>query len=132
MERSDGSNPLKPETVVQNQLDAYNARDIDAFMALWAEDAQYFQHPATLLAAGHDAIRARHAVRFQEPELFGRLVNRIAVGNTVVDHEIVTRNFPEGRGTVEVIATYEVGNDKITKAWFILGEPILDANAAGS
>lgn len=30
----------RPQDVVQQQLDAYNARDIDAFMACWADDAQ--------------------------------------------------------------------------------------------
>ena len=41
----------RPQDVVQQQLDAYNARDIDAFMACWADDAQYYEHPDTLLPA---------------------------------------------------------------------------------
>ncbi|MFX7792940.1 nuclear transport factor 2 family protein, partial [Acinetobacter baumannii] len=84
-------------------LGAYNARDIEAFMAFWHDDAQVFAHPATLLAEGADAIRARHVARFQEPDLFGRLVSRMSVGTMVVDREVVTRNFPEGRGQVDVI-----------------------------
>ena len=53
--------------VVQAQLDAYNARDIAAFMLHWADDAQYFAHPSQLLASGAAEIRERHSVRFQEP-----------------------------------------------------------------
>ena len=34
-----------PVTVVRKQLDAYNARDIEAFMACWADDAEIFEHP---------------------------------------------------------------------------------------
>jgi hypothetical protein len=30
-----------PEEIIQRQLDAYNARDIDSFMANWADDALY-------------------------------------------------------------------------------------------
>jgi ketosteroid isomerase-like protein len=60
--------------IVQRQLDAYNSRDIDAFMAMWADDAQYFEHPSKLLASGAAEIRARHVIRFNEPNLFGRLV----------------------------------------------------------
>jgi hypothetical protein len=115
-----------PAAVAQAQLDAYNTRDIDAFMACWADDAQYFAHPATLLASGVAAIRERHVARFQEPDLFGRLLHRAVVGDTVIDHEIVTRTFPDGPGTVEVVAIYEVAAGKIAKAWFILGPPVVD------
>ena len=48
------------------------------------------------------------------------------VGNLVVDREIVTRNFPEGLGRVDVIAIYEVADGKIAKAWFKTGTPVLD------
>jgi hypothetical protein len=117
------------EQVIGRQLDAYNARDIDAFMACWATDAKIFTHPDTLLADGAAAIRARHVVRFTEPDLFARLVHRMAVGRTVVDRELVTRNFPEGRGQVDVIAIYELTADsadpKISRAWFVMGEPVL-------
>lgn len=115
------------EAVVQRQLEAYNARDIEAFMALWSDDAQYFEHPSKLLANGSAEIRQRHLVRFKEPNLHGRLVTRMSVGNKVVDREIVTRTFPEGTGHVDVIAIYEVTDGKIAKAWFILGSPTLDA-----
>jgi len=116
---------MTPEQVVERQLAAYNARDIDAFMANWAEDALYFEHPDKLLASGAAAIRTRHAERFREPDLHGRLIHRMAVGNKVVDHEVVTRNFPEGRGSIEVIAIYEVADGKICKAWFMFGVPVL-------
>ena len=114
------------EAVVQRQLDAYNARDIEAFMASWSQDAQYFEHPSKLLASGAAEIRERHIARFKEPNLHGRLVKRMSVGNTVVDQEIVNRSFSEGTGTIDVIAIYEVRDRKIAKAWFILGAPTLD------
>ncbi len=123
------ANPTSAEDVVRRQLDAYNARDIDAFMIHWADDAQYYLFPSTLLASGATAIRARHVERFKEPNLFGRLLTRVAVDNIVVDHESVTRSFPEGPGTVEVIAIYEVTGGKIVSAWFKQGQPVLDTKA---
>jgi hypothetical protein len=114
------------EAIVQRQLDAYNARDIEAFMASWSDDALYFEHPSKLLASGAAEIRERHIARFKEPNLHGHLVKRMSVGNTVVDQEIVNRSFPEGTGTIDVIAIYEVRNRKIANAWFILGAPTLD------
>lgn len=122
------------EAVVQRQLDAYNARNIDDFMACWAADAKIYAHPDTLLAQGAAAIRARHELRFQEPNLFGHLIQRMSVGNTVVDREVVRRTFPEGPGQVDVIAIYELADEKITRAWFVMGQPRLDPQArlAGS
>ncbi|WP_243374807.1 nuclear transport factor 2 family protein [Microvirga solisilvae] len=93
-----------PCAIVQGQLDAYNARDIDVFMQFWAEDAQFISFPDNLLASGHPQIRERHVMRFQEPNLHGKLIKRMNVGNMVVDQEVVTRTFPEGTGTVDVIA----------------------------
>jgi hypothetical protein len=110
-----------PAGVIQRQLDAYNARDIDAFMACWSNDAQYFEHPSKLLASGLAGIRERHIARFEEPDLHGRLVQRITIGNKVIDQEIVTRNFPDGPGQIEVVAIYEVERGKIAKVWFIFG-----------
>lgn len=115
------------EDIVQRQLDAYNARDIDAFMAFWAEEARIYEFPNRLLADGAAEIRARHIVRFQEPDLFGRLVSRMSVGNRVVDREVVTRNFPEGKGTIDVIGIYELAGKRIARAWFIMGSPILES-----
>ena len=113
---------MSPSDVVKAQLTAYNARDIAAFMALWATDAEITAHPATLLARGHDAIRARHITRFAEPHLYAKLIHRTTVGHFVVDHELVTRDFPEGVGEIEVIGMYDVVGEKISKAWFVFGE----------
>lgn len=115
------SKMVRPEQVIQQQLDAYNGRDIDAFMACWAEDAMYYEHPDTLLASGKGEIRARHIARFKEPSLFGERVKRMMVGNLVIDQEVVTRNLPQGRGKMDVIAIYQVEQGKIAKAWFKIG-----------
>lgn len=115
--------PAQPEFPVQQQLDAYNARDIAAFMRWWADDCQYYAFPDQLLASGAAAIRERHVARFQESNLHGRLVKRIVVANVVVDQETVTRTFPDGPGEVDVVAIYEVEGGKIAKAWFKMGPP---------
>jgi hypothetical protein len=112
--------------IVQRQLDAYNARDIEAFMGCWAEDAEFYAFPSELLARGAAQIRERHVARFKEPNLFGRLTSRTAVANIVVDREVVTRTFPEGPGSVDVIAIYEVEGESIRRAWFKMGTPVLD------
>lgn len=115
------------ESVVQRQLDAFNAKDIDALMAVYAEDAQQFEHPSKLLANGAAEIRPRFEARFQEPNLHAQLVRRMVIGSSVIDQEVITRTFPEGTGKLELVAIYEVKGEKIAKAWFISGAKILDA-----
>ena len=116
----------EPESVVQRQLDAYNARDIEALMATYAGDGQQFEHPSKLLASGLAAVRERFIARFKEPNLHAVLLNRIVMGGVVIDHEKITRTFPEGRGQIELVAIYEVQNGRIAKATFISGPKTLE------
>jgi hypothetical protein len=117
-----------PEQIVQRQLDAFNARDIEALLAIHVDDAQMFEHPSKLLAAGSTQLRERFSARFQEPDLHASLRHRIVVGNTVVDHEEVTRNFPEGKGKLELLMIYEVQQGRIAKASSIAGAKALSTS----
>jgi hypothetical protein len=125
MTSSDPQTADAPEAVVQRQLDAFNARDVDALLAIYAPDAKTFEHPATLMASGTAELRERFAARFAEPNLHARLVHRIVMGRFIIDHEIVTRAFPEGPGTLELVATYGVVDGKIQNAWFLAGAKTL-------
>lgn len=117
--------PTSPEAVVQSQFEAFNARDIEALLAVYADDAQMFEHPATLLAQGSAELRIRFSARFQEPNLHARLLQRIVSGATVIDHERVTRTFPDGAGEAELVMIYEVQDGRIAKAWIIAGAKTL-------
>ena len=117
---------FSPEQIVQRQLDAYNAKNLDALMATYADNAEQFEHPSKLLASGAAEIRPRFEARFKEPNLHAQLVKRMVCGHTVIDQEIVSRTFPEGTGRIEVVAIYEVKDSKIARAWFITGEKTLD------
>lgn len=114
-----------PEQIVQRQLDAYNAKDLNALLAIYAEDAEQFEHPSKLMAKGSSQIRERFASRFSEPNLHAELKNRITCGNIVIDQEVVTRTFPEGPGQIELVAIYEVTGEKISRAWFVFGPKTL-------
>ena len=119
--------PIDPAAVVQRQLDAYNARDVGALLANYADDAELYEHPATLLATGSAQLRERFAVRFQEPNLHAELLNRMVMGGIVIDHEKVTRTFPEGPGSIELIMIYEVEAGRIARAWTRVGPTALHA-----
>ena len=114
-----------PTATVQRQLDSYNAKDMEAWLATYAQDAKQFALGGELLAAGHAAIRARTAPRFSEPNLFAKLLSRTVIGNVVIDHEEVTRTFPEGPGHVELVCIYQVADGKIQSATFNIGPSVL-------
>jgi hypothetical protein len=115
--------PVKSaSSVVQAQLDAFNAKDVDALLATYAKDAEHFTLHGERLAKGHTELRARFLARFAEPDLQARLLSRIATEIVVVDLELITRNFPEGRGTLKMLCIYEVADAVIQKASFHIGE----------
>lgn len=109
--------PLDPAIVVQAQLDAYNAHDVEALVAIYADDVQQFQHPATLIASGSEQLRARFTARFEQARPRATLHHRIVIGNTVTDHETVSGT----NGDIAMLATYEVVDGRIARAWFLSG-----------
>jgi imidazolonepropionase-like amidohydrolase len=110
--------PDTPEALAQRQLNAYNARDIDAFLEPYADDVEIYNHPNELTYKGKEAMRKRYGEMFAKlPALHCELVNRTVMGNTVIDHERVT--FGPARPAVEAIAIYKVENGKISRVYFV-------------
>ena len=107
---------MSPVDVVQRQLEAYNARDLAAFSATYADSIRIYRMPATEPAiAGRGQLEDVYRNRFASPGLHAEVVNRIVIGNKVIDHERVVgiREVP-----VEAVAVYEVNDGLITAVWF--------------
>ena len=115
-----------PEQLIQRQLDAYNEKDVGAWLQTYHPQAEQFQLHGSRLACGHDELRNRILVRFREPDLHARLLGRLVMGNVVVDHERITLNFPEGLGYVEMLCIYEVSDQYIVKATFASSPPVIE------
>jgi hypothetical protein len=60
-----------------------------------------------------------------EANLHARLLSRTVLGSVVIDHEDVSRTFPEGPGQVELVCVYLVEKGKIQSASFSFGPPVL-------
>ncbi len=112
-------------SLIQRQLNAYNAKDVQGWLNTYAPDATQLELHGAKLAQGHAQLRERITARFAEPDLHARLLSRTVMdtetGAVVSDYEEVTRNFPEGRGTQELLCVYEVHNGLIQKASFAMG-----------
>jgi len=110
-----------PEAIVKTQLDAYNARDMEAFLATYADEAELYNFPASLQTKGKVEMRKRYAARFSDPSLHAIITQHVAMGNAVIDHERIQVALPEGPGVMEAIAIYEVKDGKISRVTFIFG-----------
>ncbi|QHV98169.1 amidohydrolase family protein [Spirosoma endbachense] len=109
--------PDSPENLAQKQLNAYNARNIDAFLEPYADDVEVYTFPDKLLYKGKEAMRKQYSGMFEKTRnLHCELVNRIVVGSTVIDHESVT--FAADKEPVKAVAIYKVEAGKIAKVYF--------------
>jgi hypothetical protein len=104
-----------PEMLAQQQLNAYNAHDLEAFLAPYAEAVELYMFPDKLIMKGKTAMRKDYQFITQTPKLYCRLVNRIVEGNTVIDQEEV---WGFGEKPLTAIAMYVVEGGKITKVYF--------------
>ena len=110
-----------PEQVVQQQLNAYNARNIEAFMACYSPEAKVFSHPHQPMMKDPEQMRQIYSAIFEStPNLHCELINRMVLSNTVIDQERVT-GFENGN-IVEAIAIYKVKHGKIASVHFINGD----------
>jgi imidazolonepropionase-like amidohydrolase len=114
--------PPTPETVVQRQVEAYNARDIEAFLSFYAEDVRIARLPLDEVSYdGREAMRARYSRLFENnPELNCTIVNRTVHGNWIVDQEFVSG--VENRPRIRAVAIYEVRDGLIQNVWFLPGD----------
>ncbi len=115
-EEPKSNNVTEIENIVQTQLDAYNNRDLDAFMATYSNDIKLYNYPNKLTTDGHEQMKKGYKNWFDNtPDLRAFIKKRIVIGNKVIDHEQVTAN-----GKIfNAVAIYEVENGKINKVTFI-------------
>lgn len=107
--------------VVQRQVDAYNARDLERFVAEFSDAVQVFRPPSTQPAISGKAQLAEYyaANRFNLPALRADILNRIVLGSRVIDHERIhgVRDEP-----FEAAAVYDVVDGLIRTVWFFAAD----------
>ncbi|QDO95155.1 amidohydrolase family protein [Formosa sediminum] len=105
-----------PADLAQRQLNAYNFRNIEAFLEPYAEDVEVYTFPNTLKYKGKATMREIYGKLFKNvPNLHCELESRIIKGNVVIDKERV--QF--GNTIKEAIAIYHIENNKIKKVYFV-------------
>jgi len=106
-----------PEDLAQRQLNAYNARDIEAFLEPYSEDVEVYTFPDKLEFKGKVAMRKNYGNMFETmPHLHCELESRMVVNNTVIDKEKVV--FDPNQTPYEAIAIYKIEHGKIARVYF--------------
>ena len=106
-----------PDAIVERQLEAYNQRDLEGFLATYSDDVVLVNFPGEVLYIGKDEMRARYGTMFRDsPDLNCEVVSKMILGNTVIYHERVTGRVG---GPIEVLAIYRVRGEKITRVEFV-------------
>jgi hypothetical protein len=108
---------MDPVQVVQEFIDAFNARDVDRVVGCFSADAVMQNDAGTVFAQGEEAIRA-HFGGFltQSPNLHSEILSPIHVGSWVVQEEHVT-GLVLGEPVPEfyIPSAYRVEDGKIVK-----------------
>jgi uncharacterized protein (TIGR02246 family) len=105
---------MSPLEIVEAQFDAYNAGDAARLASFYAEDCVLCDFEGAVTLQGQAAVRERFEKTFaQHPQNRAWSVNRIVLGDHVVDHEVGER--APGGDRFEIIAIYTIRDGRIAR-----------------
>jgi hypothetical protein len=103
-----------PGKIVQDNLEQYNARNLEGFMSFFTDSITLYSYgKAEPIAKGKQAVQALYAQLFEaSPNLHSTILHRSIIGNKVIDHESIIGR----KGSpvpVELVMIYEIKDQKI-------------------
>jgi len=110
------------ETIVKEQVEAFNARDAERFADCYADDAAILAPDRSVMAAGKAEITKLYSQLFeQSPTLSAQVVTRIAVGEFVIDEERVSGLVFQGMPPqLHAAVVYRVTEGKISQVQLLM------------
>jgi hypothetical protein len=108
-----------PATVVQAQVDAYNAHDVELFASCYSSDVkmQDLWDDTTDIVGKKDLLKTYQFLETVPEEFKVIIEKRMVNGAIVIDYERLT-GLSDGREDRLVFAIYEVRDGKIKNVWF--------------
>lgn len=103
-----------PEAIVQRQVNAYNAKNLDAFLGTYADDIEII-HTGKVVITNRDQMKKSYDFINTIPYLFCQIENRIVINNKVIDKEKVWF----GNEILHAVAIYEIEKGKIKRVTFV-------------
>lgn len=103
---------LPDDHPVSRQLAAYNANELARFIACFAPSIRLTWADGSVRAEGHDQLRAAYEPVFAIEGRRAEIVNRIVVGDWIVDHE---RVHDPGREPFDAMVAYHLDAGEIVE-----------------
>jgi hypothetical protein len=103
--------------VVDAQIEAYRAKDVERFLSHYADDASVVLFDGTPMFADKQAMREQYGKLFADsPDLHLTVASRMTAGDFVVDEEHVSGiHFGDMPTQMTALSVYRVTNGKITR-----------------
>jgi len=108
--------------VVEQLVKAYNARNIEEFLRVYAEDVEFYIFPNELLFKGKEKLIERYGLMFKKLKcIHSSPIKRIVHGDIVIDHELsetcsTDKHVVDKRS--ELISSYQIKDGKIVRVLF--------------
>jgi hypothetical protein len=111
---------LSPAGTVQKQLEAFNAHDLEGFLALYADDLEVAEVPAAAAGSRTKAwLRELYAERFRtSPDLHASAEAQLVSGTFVIQKERIKGRAGQS-GALDVVVIYQVKAGKIVGLWSV-------------
>ena len=104
--------------IATQMIAAYNAQDVDAYVALMTEDACEASYRGAVVREGREGTRAGLKAMFAEfPENRAEIITGSALGEFAVLHEKVYRSA--SAEPFEVMSIYSFEGDKCSRVEFV-------------
>jgi hypothetical protein len=97
---------------IQEQLEAYNAHDIERFVACFSDNAEMRPLDGEAIK-GHTAIRERYGAVFAASAPHCTLIGRLRAGPWTIDEEQVS--FDGGTRLKRALVAFEVADGRIAR-----------------
>lgn len=111
---------MQAKALVEEQLEAYNNRDIEAFLKPYSDDIKIYSYPDEFNYEGKENMRKGYTQFFERAtNLHCELVSRMVIGNKVIDQERVTGFSQNKEDVLHAVAIYTIENGKISEVRFV-------------
>lgn len=106
------------ETFISNHVDDYNRHDVDALVSAFAPDVKIHSlDTGKVLMEGRENIRAFYNEKFDYPKLYSDVVERLTIGEKVIDKQIFTSEADTMM--IKAVTIYYFKDNLIQDVWFI-------------
>lgn len=106
---------ISPEVVVQKQIEAFNKRDIDAFLDTFSDEAKVYGYGGLFLYQGKQMIKKEFNSYFDTTsDLMYSIKDKMVMDNKVHHEALITAN----NKTIATTYIYTVSNGKISSLTF--------------